>query len=67
MGCGNEKYAKSPSLCIAFSESEVKGTSGSGQIYGAYDDYYCEEAGVPVRSAWFEDVKKYEEEVLSVR
>lgn len=30
-------------------------------------DYYCELENVPVRSAWFEDVKKYEEEVLSAR
>lgn len=30
-------------------------------------DYYCEEAGVPIKSEWFDKVKKYEEEVLRAR
>ncbi|MCR6105399.1 L-rhamnose isomerase [Salipaludibacillus agaradhaerens] len=32
--------------------------------FGAVWDHYCEEMGVPVREAWLEDVKKYEEEIL---
>lgn len=30
-------------------------------------DYYCETSGVPVKEAWFAEVKKYEDEVLSKR
>ena len=30
-------------------------------------DYYCEKQGVPVRGKWFDEVKKYEEDVLSKR
>jgi L-rhamnose isomerase len=32
--------------------------------FGAVWDHYCEEMGVPVREAWLEDVKKYEQEIL---
>lgn len=35
--------------------------------FGAVWDYYCECQGVPVREAWFEEIKKYEDEVLSKR
>ncbi|NCB91123.1 MAG: L-rhamnose isomerase [Clostridia bacterium] len=35
--------------------------------FGAVWDYFCESNGVPVRQEWFEEVKKYEEEVLSLR
>ena len=35
--------------------------------FGAVWDYFCESQGVPVRETWFEEVKKYEEEVLSFR
>ena len=35
--------------------------------FGAVWDYLCESQGVPVRETWFEEVKKYEEEVLSFR
>lgn len=35
--------------------------------FGAVWDYFCESQGVPVRENWFEEVKKYEEEVLSFR
>lgn len=35
--------------------------------FGAVWDYFCESEGVPVRETWFEEVKKYEEEVLSLR
>ena len=35
--------------------------------FGAVWDYFCESQGVPVRETWFEEVKKYEEEVLSLR
>lgn len=34
---------------------------------GAVWDYFCESNGVPVREAWYEEVKKYEKEVLSKR
>lgn len=30
-------------------------------------DYYCEKSGVPQKSDWFDEIKKYEEEVLSAR
>ncbi|HJA66175.1 L-rhamnose isomerase [Lachnoclostridium sp. An169] len=30
-------------------------------------DYYCEISGVPVKEAWFEEVQRYEKEVLSKR
>ena len=30
-------------------------------------NYYCEKNNVPVGESWIEDVKKYEEEVLSKR
>ncbi|GAB2022554.1 L-rhamnose isomerase [Pseudolactococcus yaeyamensis] len=35
--------------------------------FGAIWDYFCEQQGVPVGAAWFDDVKKYEAEVLSKR
>ena len=35
--------------------------------FGAVWDYFCESQGVPLRETWFEEVKKYEEEVLSFR
>lgn len=35
--------------------------------FGAIWDYYCEQMGVPVGEAWLDEVKKYEEEVLSKR
>ncbi|SDZ48616.1 L-rhamnose isomerase [Evansella caseinilytica] len=35
--------------------------------FGAIWDYYCEQMGVPVREAWLQDVKAYENEVLSKR
>ena len=35
--------------------------------FGAVWDYYCEQAGVPVREAWLEEVKDYEKEVLVQR
>lgn len=35
--------------------------------FGAIWDYYCEQNGVPVKETWLEDVKTYEEEVLSKR
>ncbi|MGE7269953.1 L-rhamnose isomerase [Brevibacillus panacihumi] len=35
--------------------------------YGAVWDYYCARQGVPVREAWLDEVKAYEQEVLSVR
>lgn len=34
---------------------------------GAVWDYYCEQEGVPVREDWFNEVKKYEKDVLSRR
>ncbi|MBX9185326.1 L-rhamnose isomerase, partial [Clostridium sp. K04] len=30
-------------------------------------NYYCEKNNVPVGESWIEDVKRYEEEVLSKR
>ena len=35
--------------------------------FSAVWDYYCERAGVPVREAWLDEVKRYESEVLSKR
>jgi L-rhamnose isomerase len=35
--------------------------------FGAVWDYYCEQMNVPVQEAWLEDVKVYEEEVLTKR
>ncbi|TDL74541.1 L-rhamnose isomerase [Rhodococcus qingshengii] len=35
--------------------------------FGAVWDYYCEKMGVPVRESWLEEVKVYENEVLSKR
>jgi len=35
--------------------------------FGAVWDYYCEQMDVPVKEAWLEEVKKYEEEVLLKR
>ena len=35
--------------------------------FNAVWDYYCEKAGVPTGLAWFEQVKKYEADVLSKR
>lgn len=35
--------------------------------FGDVWDYFCEMNGVPVKETWYEEVKKYEEEVLSKR
>ena len=35
--------------------------------FNAVWDYYCEKAGVPTGLGWFEQVKKYEQDVLSKR
>lgn len=35
--------------------------------FAAVWDYYCELCGVPVRETWFEEVKKYEKNVLEER
>lgn len=35
--------------------------------FGAIWDHYCEEMGVPVRENWLDEVKQYEERVLSKR
>jgi len=35
--------------------------------FGAIWDYYCEQAGVPVKETWLEEVKQYEKEVLAKR
>lgn len=35
--------------------------------FGAVWDYYCARQGVPVREAWLDEVKAYEQEVLPVR
>ncbi|GFH41515.1 L-rhamnose isomerase [Lactococcus hodotermopsidis] len=35
--------------------------------FGAIWDYFCDSQGVPVGLAWFDEVKKYEAEVLSKR
>src|SRR5690625_2027175 len=35
--------------------------------FGAIWDYYCEKNGVPVRENWIEEVRNYEEAVLSKR
>lgn len=35
--------------------------------FGAIWNYYCEHMGVPVKETWLEDVKKYEQDVLSQR
>lgn len=43
-------------------QEEVK-TFPFGEVW----DYYCESCGVPAGAAWFEEVEKYEAEVLSKR
>lgn len=35
--------------------------------FGDVWDYFCESNGVPVRESWYQEVKKYEEDVLSKR
>ena len=35
--------------------------------FGAVWDYYCESAGVPVGTAWLDEIKVYERDVLSAR
>lgn len=35
--------------------------------FGAIWDYYCEKQGVPVGTAWLDEVKQYEKDVLSKR
>ncbi|WP_407271202.1 L-rhamnose isomerase [Radiobacillus sp. PE A8.2] len=35
--------------------------------FGAIWDYYCDQMGVPVKEAWLDEVKSYEEAVLSKR
>lgn len=35
--------------------------------FGAVWDYYCARQGVPVREVWLDEVKAYEQEVLSAR
>ncbi|WP_050184417.1 L-rhamnose isomerase [Domibacillus robiginosus] len=35
--------------------------------FGAVWDYYCEQMNVPVKEAWLDEVKQYEEAVLSKR
>ncbi len=43
--------------------SEEQKTMPFGEVW----DYYCKECGVPVGASWLDDVKKYENEVLSKR
>ncbi|AZV50316.1 L-rhamnose isomerase [Bacillus halotolerans] len=35
--------------------------------FGAIWDYYCEQMGVPVKEAWLDDIKEYEQNVLFKR
>ncbi|MFC4404445.1 L-rhamnose isomerase [Gracilibacillus xinjiangensis] len=35
--------------------------------FGAVWDYYCEQMGVPVQEKWLDEVKEYEEKILSER
>ncbi|MCY7510790.1 L-rhamnose isomerase [Bacillus safensis] len=35
--------------------------------FGAIWDYYCEKMGVPVKETWLEEVKQYEQDVLTKR
>lgn len=35
--------------------------------FGAVWDYYCEQMGVPVKESWLDEVKQYEQDVLSKR
>jgi L-rhamnose isomerase len=35
--------------------------------FGAVWDAYCERAGVPLGEAWLAEVKRYEQQVLSLR
>ena len=35
--------------------------------FGAVWDYFCEKENVPVRESWYDEVKRYEDEVLSKR
>ena len=38
-----------------------------GMPWGAIWDYYCERKGVPVGEAWLNDIRRYEQNVLSKR
>ena len=35
--------------------------------FGDVWDYFCEQNGAPVKEAWFEEVKRYEADVLAKR
>ena len=35
--------------------------------FGAIWDYYCEKMDVPVKETWLEEVKQYEQDVLTKR
>ena len=35
--------------------------------FGAVWDYYCQKQDVPVGTAWLDEVKRYEKDVLSRR
>jgi L-rhamnose isomerase len=35
--------------------------------FGAVWDYYCARSGVPPREAWFDEIRRYEREVLTAR
>jgi L-rhamnose isomerase len=54
-------------LKMDFTERLVKIEELKSLPWAAVWDYYCVEKGVPVGGAWFDEVRKYEEQVLSKR
>ena len=64
--CPNEKLAnlqeEGKLTEVLMLQEEIK-TSPFGDVW----DYFCESSQVPVRETWYDEVKKYEEEVLVKR
>ena len=64
--CPNEKLAnlqeEGKLTEVLMLQEEIK-TCPFGDVW----DYFCESSQVPVRETWYDEVKKYEEEVLVKR
>ncbi len=64
--CPNEKLARLQNegrlTEVMMLQEELK-TCPFGDVW----DYYCERSGAPVRETWYDEVRRYEDEVLSKR
>ncbi len=58
-----KKYQDSGDVTSLMAISEEIKTMPFGDVW----DYYCEKCGVPVGISWLDEVRKYEDEVLSKR